>query len=150
MAGKDKSKEGAAVSHPDPARLEESHKAEGLDDIESLPLATARNIPRPPTSLAAPPSGKLGKLVVSLLADLSSVPSLEEVEKVNKGVGTQSRTPLMTLILAIVGKAGGSMPLDALCAQIPKFWNRPLPSTPYTLEEFVYIIVRNSDSLRVG
>jgi hypothetical protein len=150
MAGKDKTREGTPGMHPESARLEEPRKEQGFDDIESVPLATARNIPRPPTSLAFPSQGKLGKVVISLLADTTSLTSLEEVEKVNKATGTQARTPLMTLILALVAKAGGNMPLDALCGQIPKYWNRPLPTTPYTFDEFIYIMVRNSNWLRVG
>ncbi|HMK37649.1 MAG TPA: hypothetical protein VK463_21430 [Desulfomonilaceae bacterium] len=150
MAAKDKTKQGVPEIHPDLEKAGEKNEHENAGDIESLPLATARAIPRPRTSLAVPPTGKMGKLTVSLLGTISSVPTLEDVEKVNKAPGSQARTPLMTVIAAIVAKSGGSMPLEDLCAQIPKYWNRPLPATPYTLEEFVYVIVRNSDGLRIS
>jgi hypothetical protein len=149
MAGKDKTREKASEIHPEPTKPDQE-SAEEMVDIESLPLASARNIPRPHTSLAVRFPGNLSKLTVSLLGEVSSVPSLAEVEKINKAAGGQTRTPLMTLILAIVAQAGGSTTLADVCEQFPKLWNRPLPATPYTLEEFVYIIVRSSDALRVS
>jgi hypothetical protein len=149
MAGKDKTRERAPETHPEAAKSDTEIADEGME-IESIPLASARNIPRPHTSLAVPFPGNLAKLTVSLLREVSSVPSLEEVEKVNRAAGGQARTPLLTLVLAIVAKAGGSISLKDLCEQFPKYWNRPLPSTPYTFEEFMYIIVRSSDGLRVA
>jgi hypothetical protein len=148
MAGKDKTKERAPEIQSDPAKPILEGVEEGMD-IESMPLASARNIPRPLTSLAVRFPGNLGKVTVSLLREVSSVPSLAEVEKINKAAGGQTRTPLMTMILALVAQAGGSTTLEDLCTQFPKHWNRPLPSTPYTFEEFMYIIVRSSDGLRV-
>ena len=149
MAGKDKTRERVAEIHSDSAKSDWEASEEGMD-VESMPLASARNIPRPHTSLAVPFPGNLGKLTVSLLREVSSVPSLEEVEKINKVAAGQARTPLMALVLAIVAKAGGNIALGDLCEQFPKHWTRPLPSTPYTFEEFMYIIVRSSDALRVG
>jgi hypothetical protein len=41
------------------------------------------------------------------------------------------------------------MPLSKLVPKVKKYWNRPFPATPYTDEELVFIMARNSDGVRV-
>ncbi len=125
-------------------------EADETEDLEAPELASARNIPRPRTSLTSAFQGDISKVTVSLLGDLASAPSLADVEKLNKKGDVEIRTPLMTVIQAVLAKAGGSMQLADLAAQSRKYWNRPFPTVPYTDEEFIYIILRNSDSVRVG
>jgi len=117
---------------------------------EPRSLTLGKNIPRPSTTLAFHTKGRIEKVMVSLLDDPSNAPGLEEVIKMNSGPVSGGRTPLMTVILAVLAKHGGSMVLEDLAAQALQYWNRPLPGSPYTDVEFVYIIARNSDSLRVG
>jgi hypothetical protein len=149
MVAKDKTSERESENSRQPIKTEQQGPEEMMD-IESAPLASARNMPRPHTSLAIPFPGNLGKVTVTLLSEASSVPSVEEVEKINKAAPGQARTPLTTMVLAIVARAGGTIALEELCEEFTKHWNRPLPSTPYTFEEFMYIIVRSSDALRVS
>jgi|WetSurMetagenome_2_1015567.scaffolds.fasta_scaffold309320_1 hypothetical protein len=119
-------------------------------DFESLPLASAKSIARPKTSLPVRPSGKIGKMRVSILNDPSSVPSLDEIDRINKSAEAPARTPLMTVIMAIIAHMGGNASIEEIAGRIKKHWNRQLPSTPYTLEEFVFLVVRSSDSLRLS
>ena len=126
---------------PAPAESEESRQYE---------VASAKSIPRPGTAMASPPRGLIGKVKVSLLGDMELGPTLEEVQKVNKETQGDARTPLMTVVHAILAKHGGTMALEELAGQVGKYWNRPFPSSPYNTEEFIYILVRNSDSIRVS
>ncbi|MBI5568965.1 MAG: hypothetical protein HY914_03385 [Desulfomonile tiedjei] len=116
---------------------------------EPRSLTLGKNIPRPSTTLAFHTKGKIEKAVVALLDDPSNAPDLDEVIQMNSGPASAGRTPLMTVILALLAKHGGSMVLEDLVAQALRHWNRPLPASPYTDMEFVYIIARNSDSIRV-
>lgn len=118
-----------------------------MADDETPMITTA--IPRPTTVLETPPKGKIGKFTVSLLYDSTAIPSLEDIEKINQSGRGEVRTPLMTVVEAIVAKHGGSMLLEELAGEIVKYWNRPLPTTPYSLIEFVYVLVKGSDNLRV-
>jgi hypothetical protein len=146
MPGRDKKDSTASESA---AKLSTSEPImDGFDDIDALPAASAINISRPKTNLAVPATSKLGKHVVSLLIESSSIPSLDELDRVNRAE-SGANTPLMSVILAIIAKAGGSITIEELAPQVKKAWNRQLPSSPYNLEEFIYLIVRNSDSLRV-
>ncbi len=85
-----------------------------------------------------------------MLADLEDVPALEEVQRVNKEGSGDARTPMMTVIHAILAKHGGTMKLEELAGQVVKYWNRSFPSSPYNTEEFIYIMVRNSHNIRVS
>ena len=76
--------------------------------------------------------------------------TLADVEKFNKRGEGESRTPLMTVVQAVLAKAGGSMRLGELATQTRKYWNRPFPTSPYTEEELIYLLLRNSDSVRVS
>jgi len=129
----------------------EEVRSGGVDSVQNdqdaeIIIASARNMPRPTTNLSSPPKGKLGKCVISLLADAAAVPSLEEVDRINKA--GQAKTPVGTVIQAILAKAGGSMPLEDLAPEVRKYWNRTFPTSPYSAEEFVYVIVKNSDNIR--
>jgi hypothetical protein len=144
MAGKDKNR--SVELEKD--KLLVNEEAVAPADDEQTP-ASARNIARPATSLPTHVQKKLSKMTVTLLADITSVSNLDQIDKINK-LDSQTRTPILSVILAIVAKSGGQIQLDELAALVPKHWNRPLPASPYTLEEFIYMIVRNSDSLRVS
>ncbi len=120
------------------------------EDSRQYEVASAKSIPRPGTAMATPPKGLIGKARVSLLGDVELAPTLEEVQKINKEAPGNARTPLMTVIHAILAKHGGTMALEDLVGQVPKYWNRPFPSSPYNTEEFIYILVRNSESVRVS
>ena len=89
---------------PTPAESEESRQYE---------VASAKSIPRPGTAMASPPKGLIGKAKVSLLGDMELVPTLEEIQKINKEAPGDARTPLMTVILGILAKHGGTMALEA-------------------------------------
>lgn len=120
------------------------------EELESYEPASAKDIPRPVTTLARPPSAKFGKISVSLLGDLASAPSLEEIAKLNQQPISQGRTPFITVIQAVLAKAGGTMNMEDLAAQALKHWNRPLPTCPYTPEQFVYLMARNSDNIKIS
>lgn len=125
-----------------------SAEAEEIGDRESEGLASAKGIPRPPTSLPAPPRKNVGEIRVSLLLDKELVPSLEEVQKINRAA-RGARTPLMTVIQSVLAGEGGSMTVADLTDRVRKYWNRPFPTSPYTPQEFTYIVARNSGDLRL-
>jgi hypothetical protein len=137
---------GSEVSAVEPDEHVMRETVSEVDDSSVLTTAIAR----PGTVLETLPKGKMSKFTVSLLPDTAAVPSLDEIERINQSGRGDARTPVMTVIQAIVAKHGGSMLLEDLAAEIGKHWNRPLPTTPYSLLEFVYVIVRGSDNLRVG
>lgn len=118
-------------------------------EMLSVKPASARSMPRPSTDLAAPPQGNIEKLTLKLLVDLSLVPSLEELQKIHKNQ-TSARVPLLTVIQSVIARAGGETTIENVCAEIPRIWDRPFPTSPYSIEEFVYLLVRNSDSIRVS
>lgn len=151
MSAKEKAKEKAAKVQSAATTVadKEPEMDEGTD-IEAYEPASARNMPRPHTSLGARVKEDIGKLTVSLLGDVGTAPALADVEKFNKRGEGESRTPLMTVVQAVLAKAGGSMQLGELTAQTRKCWHRPLPTTPYTEEELIYLLLRSSDSVRVS
>jgi len=115
-----------------------------------IAIASARDIQRPRTSLPSPPKGAVGKVTVALLGDLSLAPDLDDVQKLNAQPQGTAHTPLMTVIHAVLAKHGGSMTVEELAPEVRKYWNRPFAASPFTPEEFIYVIVRNSDDLRVS
>jgi hypothetical protein len=150
MSAKEKAREktakaesGAPVPAPQEPEMVE------VADQETPEAASAKNIPRPSTSLGIHLKKDVAKLTVSLLGDVGSAPALGDVEKFNKGEG-ESRTPLMTVVQALLAKANGSMQLGELTAQTRKYWHRPFPTSPYTDEELIYLLVKNTDSVRVS
>jgi hypothetical protein len=110
--------------------------------------ASAKKISRPTTSLAVPPRKKVGEIRVSLRTSEELIPPLDEVELINK-TEREARTPLMTIIQAVLASEGGSMNIGDLTQRVQRYWNRPFPTSPYTHEEFIYMMVRNSGDLRL-
>lgn len=123
---------------------------EGREGAEPGKVASARDIPRPSTVLSGRPEKDVGDLVVSLLGDASLIPDLEEIARINEESGREGRTPVMTVIHAVLKKSGGSMKITELAVQARKYWNKPFPTSPYTPEEFIFLLVRSSDDLRVS
>lgn len=151
MSAKEKTREKAAKAQSGTtAPAGKELDTEAGTDLEDYEPASARSMPKAGTSLAAAVKSDIGKLTVSFLGDTGSAPVLADVEKFNKKGEGDSRTPLMSVVLAVLAKAGGSMPLGDLAAQTRNYWNRPLPAGPYTDEEIIYLLVRNSDSVRVS
>jgi hypothetical protein len=146
MSPKSRSEESSNV-RPEGVHPVEAASSEGDQEGEVV-IATARNMPRPTTTLPSPPKGKVGKCVASLLGDISSVQSIEEVERINKS--GQAKTPIVAVIQAVLAKAGGTMTLEELAPEVRKYWNRTFPTSPYSPEELIYIIVKNSDNIRVS
>lgn len=120
---------------------------ETLAPVPQGPLGL--HIARPETHLAAPPRGEFSRMTVSLLGDISQVLPLETVERINLEGQRESRTPLMTVIHALLARHGGSMGLENLAGQVRRYWNRDFPGSPYSPLEFIYIIVSNADSLSI-
>jgi hypothetical protein len=151
MSAKEKAKDKAAKVQSGATTVadKEPEMNEGTD-IEAYEPASARNMPRPQSSLGPRVKKDIGKLTVSLLGDVGTAPALADVEKFNKKGEGESRTPLMTVVQAVLAKAGGSMQLGDLTAQTRKYWHRPFPTSPYTEEELIYLLLRSSDSVRVS
>jgi hypothetical protein len=123
-------------------------EAVGKQDEEAEPLVSAKDIPKPITMVDAAPKGNVGDIRVFLAGERVGGPSLEEIEKINSNAETDMRTPLMTVILGILQHKGGAMTLEDLAAEVARYWNRPFPTSPYTPEEFIFVMVRNSDHIR--
>ncbi|MBM4326738.1 MAG: hypothetical protein FJ118_06200 [Deltaproteobacteria bacterium] len=121
---------------------------EQIGEEEEAVIATAKDIPPPSSRLGAPPKGPLGSLKIALLKDAPAGLSLEEIKKMT-GPGA-TRPPVMSIIEAVLADAGGAMELKKLCVEVEKYWNRPFPSTPYTKEEFLYILVSKSHYVTFG
>jgi hypothetical protein len=151
MSAKEKAKGKAAKVQSEAAMSvdKEPEMVEGTD-IEAYEPASARNMPKPQSSLGPRVKKDIGKFTVSLLGDVGTAPTLAEVEKFNKKGEGESRTPLMTVVQAVLAKAGGSMQLGDLATQTRKYWNRPFPTSPYTEEEIIYLMLRSSDGVRVS
>ena len=151
MSAKEKARGKAAKVQSEAAMSvdKEPEMDEGTD-LEAYEPASARNMPRSQSSLGARVKKDIRKLTVSLLGDVGTAPTLGDVEKFNKRGEGESRTPLMTVVQAVLAKAGGSMQLGELATQTRKYWHRPFPTSPYTEEELIYLLLRNSDSVRVG
>ncbi len=151
MSAKEKTKDRAAKAQSGTATSAGKElEVDAGTDLEDYEPASARNMPKPGTSFAAAAKSDIVKLTVSLLGEAGSSPVLADVEKFNKRGEGDSRTPLMTVVLAVLAKAGGSMQLGELTAQTRKYWHRPFPTSPYTDEEIIYLLVRSSDSVRVS
>lgn len=113
-----------------------------------LPPASAKNMPKTATNLAALPKKEISLLEVSLVGDVSRAPDLDEVENLNRS--GKGRSPMMTVIEAVVARNGGTIRLDDLAEQVEKYWNRPFPTSPYTKVELVSLVIGNSDKVRIS
>jgi len=152
MTEKEKTKGGRSKGKPvlpGPETESEEAAASTNDSLESGPPASAKDIPRPSRSLATPRATEVGGLKVSLLADPENVTSLEEVERINLTSGGEARTPLLTVVQAVLAKAGDPMTVADLAAKVRKYWNRPFPAGLYSPEEFIYLMIANADQIRV-
>ncbi len=136
--------------HDDPVEDEEPRDRKRTDSqgVSSAPV-TAKNLPAPSTRLAVPPRGELGAMTVSLGREEEAPLTLEEVQAINNDSQSISRTPLMTLIQALLADNGGPMRVDELTQKVVENWNRPFPTSPYTNEELIYVIAYTSDELRI-
>jgi hypothetical protein len=151
MEEKRKGRSGTADGPPDPAVVETEELDSGEEQEQGpVVVASAKSIPRPLTSLSTLLKSDVNKITVTLLSDPASVTSLDDVLKINNRSDTSARTPLMTVIQAVLVQGGGKMKLAELTEKVRGHWNRPLPSSPYTPQEFVYVMVRNSDNISVS
>jgi hypothetical protein len=124
-----------------------------MEDYERQPgpgTVSAKNIPRPSTTLSLVGKTGLGKFKVSYLGDKESTPSITEVSKINLDPRVLCRTPLMTVVQSVLSARNGTLELDELLREVRKYWNRPLPASPYTDEEFLYVVLKESPDIRVG
>ncbi|MDQ7785116.1 MAG: hypothetical protein RDU20_19680 [Desulfomonilaceae bacterium] len=112
-------------------------------------FASARDLPRPDTNLPSRPAGEVGELTVTRLGDIELGASLEEIEKINAQDGGP-RTPMMSVVHAVIANAGGTISIRELAEKVRRYWNRPFPTSPYTPEEFIYVTAKNSDDIRVN
>lgn len=131
-------------------RPDESRKDQkGDEDLSGEKLVTAKDLPQPSTALDTPRRSSLENVKVSLAAELPPISPLAEVEEINARQDYDSRTPLTTVILCVLEEAGGSMSLSDLAQKAARLWNRPFPASPYSKEEFIYLVVRNSDYILI-
>ncbi len=149
MPDKEQTNAGLAQTHHEPSQVDEGSTDFSETDMAGERRILGHTIPRPATSLDSPPKGEIGKFTVMFLGDISSAPVLEDVEQINTQATSEARTPLMTVILAVIAKNGGTMVIEDLAAQVGQYWNREFPTSPFDLEEFIYVLVRSSDSIRV-
>jgi hypothetical protein len=137
---------GSDTAAPAPVAVTEQDE----DDATPYEPASARSIRRSTTVLQYRQTADVARLTVSLLGDRAFVPSLDDVDKVNAVSSAAVRTPLMTVVLAVLGKHGGSLTVDKLTDEVQKHWNRPFPPSPYTPMEFMYLTVRNAHDVVVS
>ncbi len=116
---------------------------------ECPPEVSAKNIPKPSTLLFVVPKGEVGHHRVTLVDELEAAPLVEEVRRINQEEESERRTPLMTVIEAVLADGGGTMRVNELTPQVKVLWNRPFPTSPYSEEEFIFVVASNSDKLRV-
>jgi hypothetical protein len=151
MAERHKSKPSEPEEKPVSAVPDAEEFSSQTDQEEAaVVVATARSIPRPATSLGSRLKGDVGKVTVTLLGDSGSFPALEDVQKINGRADTKVRTPVMTVIQAVLAEGSGTMKVADLAEKVRVHWNRPFPSTPYTPQEFVYLMVRNANNMSVS
>ncbi|GEM_PF-821963 len=119
------------------------------EDQEEEPMVSAIDMPGPETMVDAAPKGNIGGLKVSLAGERAGGPTLEDIQRINADTETDTRTPLMTVVLGILQHQGGAMTVNDLAAEVARYWNRPWPMSPYTPEELIFVVVRNSDHVRI-
>lgn len=134
-----------AEARQDQGDSEQGQSENGRESQEQEPMVSAKDLPKPSTSLDAPRKTELENVRVALAAELPPISPLNEIEQINGRTDFDSRTPLTTVLLAALEEAGGTMSLVDLAEKAAKLWNRPFPTSPYNKEEFIYLVVRNSD-----
>jgi hypothetical protein len=127
------------------ANVQEDEQQPDSTDNQDAPIVTAKDLKAPATVLASAPPGDVGNLTVSLLESLSPGLSLEEVNAINAKEGVDARTPVMAVIEAVLAANGGKMTVTSLTEEVAKYWRKPFPTTPYSTDEFVFLVVRDSD-----
>ncbi len=124
-----------------------------MEDLEreSFPgIVSAKSIPRPSTALPVKGKSGVGQFRVTYLGEAENIPTLSEVAKINSDTRSEARTPLMTVTQAILITHGGTLSIAELVKEVRKYWNRPFPTSPYTEEEFLYLVLRNSPDVRIA
>ena len=126
---------------------EDDRQPDRLDSVDDQEedIVTARDLKAPTTVLASPHVVDVGNLTVELLKTLSPGMSLDEVNTINAQAGVDTRTPVMTVIEAVLAANDGKMKVKSLTEEVTKYWHKPFPTTPYSDDEFVYLIVKDSD-----
>ncbi len=151
MSGEDSTDTIDSQENVEPGPAQDEQAPDGMDeDKEAEPLVSAKDIPRPEIMMETSPGMPVLDLKVCLTRDPISGTSFQEIAKVNSDPDTDSRTPLMTVILAVLANAGGKMTVKDLTEQVRTHWNRPMPAGPYTPEEFVYVVARDSDRITIS
>lgn len=134
----------------DEPQADQDEEGEDEGSAEEIKHVSAKDLPGPETLLDSRPDSQVGNLKVSLIPSEVALPTLEEVEAINQNPDVAARTPLMTVVLAVLQNAGGTMKIKELVEKVALHWNRPFPTSPYTPEEVVYMVTRNSDHVRIG
>ena len=151
-AESDKDNTGSQVEQGMDQKVEEAGATGRLNiaaEEESTPEVSAKSIPKPSTLLSVVPKGDVAHHRVTLVEELETAPLMEEVRRINEDQASESRTPLMTVIEAVLADGGGTMSVNELASQVKELWNRPFPTSPYSEEEFLFVVASNSDKLRV-
>ena len=125
--------------------VQEDEQQQDLTNDQDEDYVSARDLKPPATVLASAPPGDVGNLSVALLESLSPGLSLDEVNAINAKEGVDTRTPVMAVIEAVLAANGGKMTVNSLTEEVSKYWHKPFPTTPYSTDEFVYLVVRDSD-----
>jgi hypothetical protein len=151
-AEREKGETGSQEEQGGDQKVEEAEATGRLNiaaEEESPPEVSAKSIPKPSTLLSVVPARDVGHHRVTLVDELEAAPLLEEVRRINEDEASESRTPLMTVIEAVLADGGGTMSVNQLASQVKELWNRPFPTSPYSEEEFLFVLASNSDKLRV-
>jgi hypothetical protein len=122
---------------------------EGDEDDVPMAAESSLGVDPPATVLPVILGEDVGGLVVALIGSAPDTPDLEEVIKMNSQESSKTKTPLMTVIKAVLRGNGGRMAIKDLAEAAQRSWMRPFPTSPYTREEFIFMMTRNSDSLKI-
>jgi N-acetyl-beta-hexosaminidase len=125
-------------------------EAEATDQDASPRLgAVSLGVKPPDTVLPMALKKDVGDLTVALIGLAVDAPDLEEVVKINSREDGGAKTPLMTVIKAMLKRNGNRMKIKELARGAEENWRRPFPTSPYGREEFIFMMTRNSDSLKI-
>lgn len=112
-------------------------------------VVTAKNMPRPATALPIRGKSGLSQFRVTFLGDPENIPTLTEIAKINSDTRSEVRTPLMTVIHAILATQGGTLSVGELVKEVRRYWNRSFPTSPYSEEEFLYLVLKNAPNMKI-